>query len=211
MSNDASAFNLSLNKSFNEQFNRDYVKQQELLNSNPKFLRTRQSIEAERNNTIGSVYDLEPYEMFQENTLMPTTIKKTILTGVHECNLLNELFFSPENLELIQTAIRYQVWLASNKQHVIARQSDTEIQIIMRSIYLQYGQYLPTSVQKQIKDLNDLVVQECVSKCLSQIQQHLWYLSSASKNTPWTPLAHPENMSTRGTHTLPSVTSIFYG
>lgn len=207
---DLGAFNLSLNQSFNEQFNRDFVKQQELLKANPKFLRTRQAIEAERNNTVGSVFDLSPYELFQEDTLRPTTIRKQALTGVHECNLLNEIFFSPENLEYIQTAIRYQVYLASNKQHVIGRQSDTEIQIIMRSIYLQYGKFLPTSVKQQVKELNDLVIQECVSKVLSQVQQHLWYLWHASKNTPWTPIEHPKNMSTVGLKQLPSVTSLFY-
>ncbi len=207
---DIGAFNLSLNQTFNEQFNTDFVKQQELLKANPRFLRTRQAIEAERNNTIGSQFDLSPYEMYQEDTLRPTTIRKQVLTGVHECNLLNEIFFSPENLEYLQTAIRYQVWLVSNKQHVIARQSDTEIQIIMRSIYLQYGKFLPTSVKQQIKELNDLVIQECVSKILSQIQQHLWYLWHASKNTPWTPLEHPKNMSTAGLKTLPSVSSLFY-
>ena len=47
------AFNLSLNQTFNEQFNRDYVKQQEMLTANPRFLRTRQSVEAERGRTLG--------------------------------------------------------------------------------------------------------------------------------------------------------------
>lgn len=207
---DLSAFNLSLNQSFNEQFNRDYVKQQELLNANPRLLRTRQSIEAERNNTVGSRSDLSPYELFQEDTLRPTTIRKQALIGIHECNLLSDVFFSAENLEYIQTAIRYQIWLASNKQHVIGRQSDTEIQIIMRSMYLNYGRFLPTSVQQQVKELNDLVVQECVSKALSQIQQHIWYLWQASKNTPWTPIEHPQSMSGKGLKQLPSVTSLFY-
>lgn len=208
---DLSAFNLSLNDSFNEQFNRDYVKQQTMLAANPRFLRTRQAIEAERNTTVGSRFDLSSYEMFQEDTLKPSTIRKQILTGVHECNLLNEVYFSPENLEIVQTAIRYNVWLASNKQHIIGRQSDVEIQQIMRSMYLQYGRFLPTAVQQQVKELNDLVIQECVSKALSKIQQHIWYLWHASKNTPWTPIEHPKSMSSAGLKQLPSVTSVFYG
>jgi hypothetical protein len=202
-------FNLALNNSFNEQFNRDFVKQQELLANNPKFLRTRQSVEAERRNNIGTEFDLNPYPMWQENKLRPTTIRKQAFGHqAPDCNLLNQMFMSAENIENLQTRIRYAVWMASNKQHVIARQDDTELQIIMRSIYLTYGKNIPTNIKQQILDLNDLVVQEAVSKILSQIQQHIWYLYHKSTNTM--PLAHPENMSTTGTRSLPSVTSLFY-
>jgi len=202
-------FNLSFNSNFNEQFNRDYVKQQELLANNPRFLRTQQSIEAERKDNIGAQFDLAPYQMWQENTLRPTTIRKKTFGGQSvECNLLNQIYMSPENIENLQTRIRYAVWLASNKQHVIARQSDTELVIIMRSIYLTYGKNLPTNIRQQIQDLNDLVVQETVSKILSQIQQHIWYLYHRS--TQPFPLSHPQNMSVHGSRQLPSVTSLYY-
>lgn len=202
-------FNLALNSGFNEQFNRDFVKQQEMLANNPKFLRTRQSIEAERRNDVGPEFDLKPYPMWQENKLKPTTVRKQAFGHqAPDCNLLNQLFMSPENLENLQTRIRYAVWMASNKQHVIARQDDTELQIIMRSIYLQYGKNIPTNIKQQILDLNDLVVQEAVSKVLSQIQQHIGYLFDKSTNPM--PLSHPVNMSTVGTKVLSSVTSLFY-
>ena len=35
--------------------------------------------------------------------------------------------------------IRYQVYEQSNEQHVVGRQSDTELEIIMRHFYLTYG------------------------------------------------------------------------
>lgn len=201
-------FNLAFNSNFNEQFNRDFVQQQQLLEANPRFLRTRQSIEGERRDNIGARFDLNGYPMWQENKLKPTTIRKTVLGGqTAECNLLNQLFFSAENIENLQTQIRYAVWMASNKQHVIARQDDTELVIIMRSMYLTYGKNLPTSIKQQIDDLNDLVIQEAVSKILSQIQQHILFLYHRSTNPM--PLSHPENMSTTGMRQLPSVSSIF--
>jgi Family of unknown function (DUF5761) len=202
-------FNLAFNSNFNEQFNRDYVKQQELLAKNPRFLRTRQSIEAERKDNIGAQFDLAPYPMWQENTLRPTTISKKAFGGqTTECNMLNQMFMSAENIEHLQTRVRYAVWMASNKQHVIARQSDTELIVIMRSMYFTYGKNLPTSIKQQIQDLNDLVVQEAVSKILSQIQQHIGYLYHRS--TQPMPLSLPQSMSTIGTRQLPSVTSLFY-
>lgn len=206
---EVSTFNLALNNNFNEQFNRDFVKQQELLANNPRFLRTQQSIEGERENTVGAEFDLKAYPMWQENKLRPTTVRKQAIGG-HQagtCNLLNQLFLSPENIENVQTRIRYAVWMASNKQHVIARQDDTELLIIMRSMYLTYGKNIPTNIKQQILDLNDLVVQESVSKILSQIQQHIGYLYDKSTNN--FPLAHPQNMSTHGKQ-LPSETSLFY-
>lgn len=203
-------FNLAFNSNFNEQFNREYVQQQELLANNPRFLRTRQSVEAERRNNIGAEFDLAPYNMWGEDKLRPTTIRKKAVGGqTAECNLLNQMYFSAENIENIQTHIRYAVWIASNKQHVIARQSDTELVIIMRSMYLTYGRNSPTGIQQQIQDLNDLVIQETTSKILSQIQQHIKYLYDRS--TQPLPLQHPQSMSNVGLKQLPSVSSIFYG
>lgn len=202
-------FNLALNSQFNEQFNRDFAKQQALLQMNPKFLRTKQSVEAERRDNIGTQYELSPYPMWQENSLKPTTVRKQAFGGLTlECNMLNQLFLSPENIEHLQTRIRYAVWVASNKQHVIARQDDTELVIIMRSIYFQYGKNIPTAIKEQLRDLNDLVVQECVSLILSQIQQHVRYLYDKSSQPM--PLSLPVFTASYGSKQLPSVTSMFY-
>lgn len=203
-----SAFNLSFNNSFNEQFNREYVKQQELLDANPRFLRTRESVELERRNRIGEITDMSPYPLFQEDKLRPTTVRKQATGGLTvECNLLNQLFLSPENIENLQQRIRYEVYKASDKQHIIGRQDETELVIIMRSIYLTYGRNLPTNIKQQIQDLNDLVVQDCIPKILSGIAGEQRYLYDASSNPM--PLSHPQSMSGKGMKILPSVTSIF--
>jgi len=201
------AFSRSFNNSFNEQFNRDYVQQQQLLAQNPRFSRTRQSVEAERRDRIGQTSDLAPYPMYQEDTLKPTTIRHQALNHVVECNLLNQLYLSAENIENVQQRIRYEVYKASNQQHVIGRQSERELVIIMRSHYLTYGKNIPTNLKQQIADLNDLVVMEVVPKILSEIQTHVRYLWDRS--TQPMPLAHPQSMSTKGQKILPSVTSVF--
>lgn len=200
------AFSLSFNSAFNEQFNRDYVKQQQLLAANPKFLRTQQSVEVERRDRVGQIEDMSPYPLYQQDDLRPTTVRKQA-TGKVECNLLNQLFLSPENIENVQQRIRYEVYRASDGQSVIGRQDETELVIVMRSIYFTYGRNLPTNVREQIQTLNDLVVQDCVPKILSEIQTHLRYLYDASTNPM--PLAHPTNMSNKGMKILPSVTSIY--
>lgn len=205
---DQSAFSLGFNNNFNEQFNRDYVKQQEMLASNPRFLRTRQSIEAERTNRVGIKFDTTAYPLYAEDTLKPSTIRKQAFGHQNaECNLLNQLFMSTENIENLQQRIRYEVYMASNKEHIIARQDDTELVIIMRSIYFTYGKNLPTNIRGQIQELNDLVLQDCVPKILSAVQGDMRYLYDASTNPM--PLAHPQFMSNKGQKVLPSVTSVF--
>lgn len=208
-------FNLSFNSQFNEQFNRDFAKQQALLEMNPRFLRTKQSIEAERRDptinkqSSGTQFELNPYPMWQEDTLKPNEIREEAFG--HQTvgkNLLNQLFLSPENIELVQTRIKYAVYVASGKKHIISRQDDTELAVVMRSIYLQYGKNIPVGIKEQIEDLNDIVVQECTSKIMSQIEQHIAYLRDKSSQPM--PLSLPVFTSTIGTKQLPSVTSTFY-
>lgn len=209
------AFALSFNSSFNEQFNRDYVKQQSLLAKNERFLRTRQSLEGERRNRVGEVEDMSPYPLYQQDELRPTTVRKQAFGNQAECNLLNQLFLSPENIENVQQRIRYEVFVATKTEPndgnsggtIIGRQDETELVIIMRSIYFTYARNLPTQIKQQIVDLNDLVVEECVAKILSEIQTHVRYLFDASTNPM--PLSLPTNMSNKGMKTLPSVTSIY--
>ena len=109
---------------------------------------------------------------------------------------------------MIQDKLRYTVWIASNKKFIIDRQSDTELELIMRSIYLQYAKNIPHNVKEQIIELNDLVVQDCVPNILSQVEQHVYYLFDAS--TQPVPLSLPENVSSSGRKSLPSVTTTFF-
>ena len=202
------AFSLNFNGTFNEQFNRDYVKQQELLAANSRFIRTRQSLEVERRNRVGMEYDVAPYPLYQEDTLKPTTIRKQAFGHqAAECNLLNQLYLSPENIDNVQQRIRYEVYKASNHQHIIGRQSDRELVIIMRSIYFTYGKNLPTNIKGQIEELNNLVLLDVVPKILSAVEGDQRYLFDASSNPM--PLALPMNMSSKGQKILPSVTSVF--
>lgn len=202
----SSGFNGSFNIAFNEQFNRDVEQQEKLLASNPKFMRSQQSIEVERRDRVGKVTDMAPYPMYQQDETRVTSIRKQALGGNQvECNLLNQLFFSAENIENLQQRLRYEVFQASKQ--VIGRQDETELVIIMRSIYFTYGRNDPKDIKRQILDLNDLVIQDCLPKVLSEIQTHIRYLFDASTNPM--PLSHPTNMSNKGMKILPSVTSVY--
>ena len=87
--------------------------------------------------------DAEPqWPLFQQNNNGVKNYKEEALRGIQTESTLSQVFFSKQNIDLIQNQIRYNVWIKSNKMHIIGRQSDTELEIVMRSIYLQYSKNL---------------------------------------------------------------------
>ena len=103
--------------------------------------------------------------------------------------------------------VQYNVHKRSNGKYTIGRQSSHELHIIMRSIYLQYSPNLEKMYTKQIKYLNDLVIEECVPKIISEANQRDGFIKDI-QNLP-VPIDRPVNMSNTGMKNNRSVTSIF--
>ncbi len=117
-------------------------------------------------------------------------------------NKLSKTFFSPENVKIIQNGIRKQVYDKSGDKHwVIDEQSADELQIVMRSIFLQYAKNLDYDIPGQIQDLNDLIYEWCVPRIMSEIGMYQYYLKDIS--TLPTPLSHPVSLSSAGSKSLP--------
>ena len=88
----------------------------------------------------------------------------------------------------------------SNKQYVIAPQSELQLRIIMRSVYLQYLKNLSTNISQQIQRLNKIVLNESIPTAMSSIKQYLGYRKEVS-SLP-VPLQHPRYMSESGMKTF---------
>ena len=120
------------------------------------------------------------------------------LKGIQSESILSKIFFSQRNINLIHNKIIREV---SNKAgYKIGKQSETELQIIMRSIYLQYGKNLNCEIEKQIRDLNDKVIDYSVDRIVVEISKFLEYKDQINK-TPL-PLSHPKNLSNAGEKSL---------
>ncbi len=141
------------------------------------------------------------------NKIVQNNFQEEMLYGIQETSQLNQLFFSRKNLDLIQDMIRYRVYIKSNKKYIISKQSNTEIQIVMRSMYLQQSTNLPTNIKEQIIYLNNLVADWCVEKIIPEVEQHIGYIRDISYYP--NPIDLPKNMSQKGSRTLRSVTSTF--
>lgn len=141
----------------------------------------------------------EMYKLFHE-TKPYNNAEGESLRSIHEKNELSDLFFSRQNIDYIQDALRYMVYIKSCKKHVIDKQSETELVIVMRSIYLQYGEHKQYDIKKQIRELNIAVLNYCVPKVLEEIKQYLYYKKDISVLP--VPMDRGEFVSSKGTKVL---------
>ena len=114
----------------------------------------------------------ERYPLF-ENNQPNQMFKLEALKGIQNCTPLNRTYFSPENVQLVHDMVRYNVWLKSNKKYLIGEQSNIELEIIMRSIYLQFARNLPFKIKEQVAELNNIVGQQVVPRLISEVEQYV--------------------------------------
>ena len=129
------------------------------------------------------------------------------LYGIQETSQLNQLFFSKKNMDNIHNMIRYNVYLKSENKFIIDKQSDIELEIIMRAIYLQYSPNLQTQITEQIRYLNKLVCDWSVEQIIPEVQQYIGYMKEIEYMP--VPIDLPLNLSSKGSRSLRSVTTTF--
>jgi hypothetical protein len=144
----------------------------------------------------------ENFPGYQYQKTVEKGFETDMLRGNWETTPVSQSFFSPENIKVVQNAIRRFVFEKSQpKGYVIDDQSVDELKIIMRAIYYQYSKNLPFNVQEQVQDLNQLVVNWSAPHILSAVDHYHYYLDDIS-HMP-VPLQHSQNLSRAGTKSLP--------
>jgi hypothetical protein len=139
---------------------------------------------------------------FGHRTQVEENPSQALLRGNWSENTLSQAFFGPENVALIQQQIKRTVYEESGpKRWVIDDQSVDEIQIVMRSLYLQYAKNQDNDIPGQVRELNRLVINWCVPRILSEIGMYHYYLNDISKLP--VPLEHAISLSSAGTKSLP--------
>lgn len=162
----------------------------------------------------GRVIDLKkkqfkPPQLF-ENTNgqnVEKNFEKTMMTGIYEPSTLNKLYFSKENLNIIQDQLRHNIYIVSKNKYIVDKQSDVDLQIIMRSIFLQHSPNLQDNITKQIEYLNKLVIDWATPRIITEIEQYNGYINEVQYMP--TPIDRPQNLSSKGEKTLKSVTTTF--
>ena len=104
-------------------------------------------------------------------------------------SLLSNTYFSIENIEIIQNAIRSEIYKKTNNKYIIDKQDYDQLKIIMRSIFLQNSLHRDDDIRGQIETLNKLVLNYCVPQIYSELVSYLKYKRDIS-SLP-TPIDNP--------------------
>ena len=102
---------------------------------------------------------------------------------------LSDVFFSLENIQIIQNGIRAGVYYKSNGQYVIGPQDCDSLKVIMRSVFLQHSINQDFNIPQQIEELNKIVLDYCIQQVYGEAQGYMKYINDVS--TLVVPIAHP--------------------
>lgn len=146
-----------------------------------------------------------PFMLFQANNDVYCNMSQESLRGIEQESTLSRAFFSPKNVDTLQKEIIKQVFKKTKGKYLIEKQDETDLQVVMRSMFIQHATYnTMESITDQIIELNFLVVDDVVPGIISQIDAHFGYLDRAFG--PLRVIDRPKNVSSTGTRTIPSVT-----
>jgi hypothetical protein len=109
--------------------------------------------------------------------------------GLWSSNSLSDAFFSQQNIQIIQNAIRAGVYNRSNGQYTIGLQDCDSLKIVMRSVFLQNSANQPNNITQQISQLNKIVLDYCIQQVYGEAQGYMKYINDAS--TLVVPISHP--------------------
>ena len=124
-------------------------------------------------------------------------LNTSIITNQIEPNKLTAAYFSKANLDYIQQQIINGI---SQQGYKITRQSDTQVQIVMRSIYFQFGKNNNQPLQTQLDELNNLVIDECIRIIIPNIQQYQGYIRDVTNPIPTIP--NSQSTTIKGSNTF---------
>jgi len=145
----------------------------------------------------GILHDIELIPQSEINMIpgenpLYNNFKDNAIKGIHEETGLSEVYFSQDNISLLQAAIRYEV--NQNTGKVVDKQSSEELSVVMRSIYLQNGNPMVSSdnIANEVRKLNTMVIDYCAEQITIQVTQYEGYLDKL-KTLP-VPIEHPRQV-----------------
>lgn len=134
------------------------------------------------------VSQLPPNMIFQDNNPMSKNIRKQLIKNIiktTECEItvLEDLFFSADNIDLINKQLMLAVWKKSDKKYRIGFQEINKLIVVMRYVFIEYAKHLPYNIKGQIEELNCIVVGEIVPNVITNFEQKLGYLRDIETRT----------------------------
>jgi len=116
------------------------------------------------------------------------------VTGILEDNMLEKVFFSSGNIQILQNGLRAGVYyMSKDKKIILPPQNIDNLKIIMRSMYLQYAEHRQDiSITSQVETLNKIVLDYVVPTLYNEAIGYMKYLEDQS--TLVRPFAMPQTV-----------------
>ena len=160
---------------------------------------------SETNMTVQDIYRT-PFLFIQEHRKNYKNMAATALKGIQTKSELSKLFFSDKNILRLQKQIKKEIFTRTNGEFRLdVDQDQKKIFIAMRSVYMEHARFLPGQIVRQIKRLNQKVIDEIAPGMITEIRQEYGYLKEINK--PLTPIMRPINVGSAGRRILPSITT----
>lgn len=150
-----------------------------------------------------SVYDIPeaPFTLY-DSIATPESQFVGLQRSTHQqATELSQAFFGGDNIEHLQRRLRAEI--KKRTGYVIDRQSDEQLLIVMRYVFMQSARNFGGAAE--VRRLNELVLREIVPQVGAGLAQYLGYLKDAS--TLPTPIPRGQATSIKGTKT----TELFKG
>jgi hypothetical protein len=121
------------------------------------------------------------FQMQEKNAVRnKATPYNEALTGQIENNVLSQVFFSAENIQIIQNGLRAGVYKLSDNKFVIPQQNIDTLKTVMRVMFLQYAEYHPNGITQQVERLNKIVLDYVIPSVYGESLGYLKYLQDQS-------------------------------
>jgi len=142
-------------------------------------------LEGQKQNGLVDIAILQdPDAMFRMHERVNIRNKPTeyseALNGTMEWNVLAQVYFSAENMQIIQNGLRANVYKLSGGKINIPNQNVDNLKIIMRGIYMEYAEHYPKDIKGQVERLNQLVLDYAVPNLYSEAVGYFQYLVDQS-------------------------------
>jgi hypothetical protein len=147
-----------------------------------------------------------PFLFTQEHKRDNNAMVKTAEKSISQNSVLSQMFFSDKNIKRIQKKIKKEVSIRTKHEFKLdVDQDETDLIIAMVAIFKTKARHLPGQTIRQIKRLNNQVVDYIIPDMITNIKQHYGYIKEI--NEPIKPIMRPVNVSNAGRKTLPSITT----
>ena len=120
------------------------------------------------------------FQMYDKIHANQCTTFRSATEGLWDSTTLSQVFFSEQNIQIIQNGIRAGVYKKSNGQYTIGPQDCDSLKIVMRSVFLQYAANQPNNITEQITELNKIVLDYCIQQVYSEAQGYITYVNDVS-------------------------------